>query len=113
MRAKSICSAITSLPAKPRPFQPWAFLQRCVSAGLPVDDALKILCGIKDRWPKIAEVWAYARDVLRREYQQYRIELELESHEKRKREPTRLGAILAEAQHRATHTIPPAPDRPP
>ena len=112
-RAKSICIAITSLPAKPKSFQPWAFLQRSVSAGLPVDDALKILRGIKDRWPKIAEVWAYAQDVLRREYQQHHIELALEAHEQRKREPTRLGAILAEAQQRGTRILSTDPEHPP
>ena len=113
IRAKSICSAITSMPAKPKPFQPWAFLQRSVSAGLPVDDALKILLGIKNRWPKIAEPWAYAQDVLRREYQQYRIELDLEAHEQRKREPTRLDAILAAAQQRGMRTLHTNPDHPP
>ena len=96
VRAKILCGSIESLPPKVRKFHPWVFLQKCVSGGLPADDALRILVGIKDRWPEIREVWAYAQEVLKREYQQYRIDLELKEHEERKREPARIGEILGQ-----------------
>jgi hypothetical protein len=101
VRAKSLCGSIESLLPKVRPFQPWVFLQRSVNQGLPVDDALQILVGIKGRWDSIEDPWAYAADVLRKEYQQYRIDLELREHEQRKREPARIGEILAQAQRRS------------
>jgi hypothetical protein len=95
VRAKLLCEAIEHLPAKVRKFPPWMFLQKCSSGGLPIDEALKILCRIKDRWAEIrGDAWPYAQVILDRDYQSYRIRLELEAHEQRKREPANVGAIL-------------------
>lgn len=103
IRAKSICQSIEDLPKRPGGFSPWACLQRCVSQGLPADDALKLLLGMRERWAEIRKPWAYAQEVLRREYQEFRIDLELQQHERRKHEPAQLGEILAEASRKAAH----------
>lgn len=94
VRAKRLCAAIESLPPKARPFHPWVFLQKCVIQGLPADEAMLMLVRIRDHWPQITSVWAYAQEVLRKEYAQYRIDLALQEHERVKREPTQIGQIM-------------------
>lgn len=111
-RARSLCGALESLPRKVRDFHPWAFLQKCISQGLPGDEALKILVGMQDRWSRIVDPWAYAAEVLRREYAQYRIDLQIQAHERTKREPARVGEILAEAQRRAEEPEPSTDEAP-
>ena len=96
-----IIAGIESLPPKAKDFNAWAFIQRCLNQGLPTEAGISILLQIKQRWVEIREVWAYAQDVLRKEYQQYRIDLAIKEHETLKREPARIGEIMAEAQRKA------------
>ena len=111
-RARKLDASIKALPRKVRDFQLWAFLQKCVSQGLPADEALKILHGMQERWDRIVDPWAYAAEVLRKEYRDYTIDLKLQLHERTKREPARIGQILADAQHKAEQPNPPTDEKP-
>jgi len=101
VRAALLVEAL--LKATPKPgvtFKPYACLQRMTAAGLPVDQALQVLHGIKERWDAITNPWAYAQTVLDKEYASYRINLAIAQHERVKRAPvnmTRLNAIFNQA----------------
>lgn len=80
------------------PFNPKQFLGKYIQAKIPPEVIIYVLGEIAKQQQSIKDYWAYGIAVLKRKFNEYEYDKQLEEHYRRKREPVNLKHIFSKGE---------------
>ena len=75
-------------------FNPYAFVQKTIKAGIPPDVTQEVLKEVAEKKTSIKDPWAFVTYILQSKYQRFNYAQEFERHTRLKNEPVDLAAIF-------------------